>query len=212
MDIQYTISGNLRQLRRERNLSLDAGAELTGVLCSRLAQFEKGSVNPRSLSCGTLRMASKFRFSACWNRRRRPFPCCAQKHNPPSSPMAAGIAPIRPSPYSNRAPLKPTAFASGRAVLPPRIRISKVWKSLLPSAPAPSKWSSRTPAISCILAMHFIFRPMYRTDTAILFSNHCFFEPLLLSAVLSCRSAYERSPLFAQNPSSTNLEERFFMQ
>lgn len=142
------------------------------VYYSRLAQIEKGSVSPRSLSCGKLRMASKFRFPACWNRRRRPFPCCAQKHNPPSSPMVAGIAPIRPSPYSNRAPLKPTAFASGRAVLPPRIRISKVRKSLLPSAPAPSKWSSRTPAISCILAMHFIFRPMYRTDTAILFPNH----------------------------------------
>ena len=87
--------------------------------------------------------------------------------------MAAGIAPIRPSPYSNRAPLKPTAFASDRAVLPPRIRISKVRKSLSPSAPAPAKWSSRAPAISCILAMQFIFRPMYRTDTAILFPNHC---------------------------------------
>lgn len=46
MDIQYTISGNLRQLHRERNLSLDAGAELTGVLRSRLAQIEKGSANP----------------------------------------------------------------------------------------------------------------------------------------------------------------------
>ena len=39
-----------------------------------------------------------------------------------------------------------------------------------------------------------------------------FSEPLLLSTVLSYRSAYERSPLFAQNLSSTNLEERFFMQ
>ena len=43
MDINLTISDNLRQLRKERGLSLDAAAELTGVSRSRLAQIEKGS-------------------------------------------------------------------------------------------------------------------------------------------------------------------------
>ena len=39
MDINLTISDNLRQLRKERGLSLDAAAELTGVSRSRLAQI-----------------------------------------------------------------------------------------------------------------------------------------------------------------------------
>lgn len=46
MDVNSTVSENLKALREQRKLSLDAMARLTGVSKSMLGQIERGDVNP----------------------------------------------------------------------------------------------------------------------------------------------------------------------
>ena len=46
MDINNIVAENIKQIRNEKKLTLDAAAELTGVSRSMLAQIEKGDVNP----------------------------------------------------------------------------------------------------------------------------------------------------------------------
>ena len=46
MDVNSTVSKNLRRLREARKLSLDSTARLTGVSKSMLGQIERGEVNP----------------------------------------------------------------------------------------------------------------------------------------------------------------------
>lgn len=46
MDINVTIAQNIKQLREQKHLTLDAAATLTGVSRSMLVQIEKGDVNP----------------------------------------------------------------------------------------------------------------------------------------------------------------------
>jgi transcriptional regulator with XRE-family HTH domain len=46
MDINRIVSVNFRNLREQRNLSLDTVAKLSGVSKSMLAQIERGEVNP----------------------------------------------------------------------------------------------------------------------------------------------------------------------
>jgi transcriptional regulator with XRE-family HTH domain len=45
-NLQSTIASNLKQLRQERNLSLNQLAQLSGVSKSMLGQIERGEVNP----------------------------------------------------------------------------------------------------------------------------------------------------------------------
>ncbi len=46
MEIQEIIAKNVKSIREEKKLTLDAAATLTGVSRSMLAQIEKGEVNP----------------------------------------------------------------------------------------------------------------------------------------------------------------------
>ncbi len=46
MDIQRTIAQNVKAIREQKKLTLDAAAEVTGVSRSMLAQLEKGDANP----------------------------------------------------------------------------------------------------------------------------------------------------------------------
>lgn len=46
LDINTALAGNLKRLRKERRLSLDAVARACGVSKSMLAQIERGDVNP----------------------------------------------------------------------------------------------------------------------------------------------------------------------
>lgn len=46
MEITTTVAGNLKRIREEMRLSLDAVAKMTGVSKSMLAQIERAEVNP----------------------------------------------------------------------------------------------------------------------------------------------------------------------
>ncbi len=46
MDVTSVIAANVKAIREQKKLTLDAAAELTGVSRSMLAQIEKGDVNP----------------------------------------------------------------------------------------------------------------------------------------------------------------------
>lgn len=46
LDINTTVSQNIRHIREQKKLTLDAAAKATGVSRSMLAQIEKGDVNP----------------------------------------------------------------------------------------------------------------------------------------------------------------------
>ena len=46
MDVTSVVAVNIKRIREQKKLTLDAAAELTGVSRSMLAQIEKGDVNP----------------------------------------------------------------------------------------------------------------------------------------------------------------------
>lgn len=46
MDVTNIVAANIKHIRQEKKLTLEAAAELTGVSRSMLAQIEKGDVNP----------------------------------------------------------------------------------------------------------------------------------------------------------------------
>lgn len=46
MDVTGVVSVNIKRIRDQKKLTLDAAAEMTGVSRSMLAQIEKGDVNP----------------------------------------------------------------------------------------------------------------------------------------------------------------------
>jgi transcriptional regulator with XRE-family HTH domain len=46
LDINFSVSQNIKQIREQKKLTLDAAASATGVSRSMLAQIEKGDANP----------------------------------------------------------------------------------------------------------------------------------------------------------------------
>ena len=46
MDVTSVVAVNIKRIRKQKKLTLDAAAEVTGVSRSMLAQIEKGDVNP----------------------------------------------------------------------------------------------------------------------------------------------------------------------
>lgn len=46
MEFQQTVANNIKAIRENKKITLDAAAKLTGVSRSMLAQIEKGDVNP----------------------------------------------------------------------------------------------------------------------------------------------------------------------
>lgn len=64
MDVTGTVANNLRTIREERKLSLDAMAKLTGVSKSMLGQIERGDVNPTITVLWKIANGLKLSFSA----------------------------------------------------------------------------------------------------------------------------------------------------
>jgi len=64
MDVTGTVARNLRAIREERKLSLDAMARLTGVSKSMLGQIERGDVNPTITVLWKIANGLKLSFSA----------------------------------------------------------------------------------------------------------------------------------------------------
>lgn len=61
MELNHVVAKNMKRIREQRKLTLDAAAKLTGVSRSMLAQIEKGEVNP-TLSV-MWRIANKLKVS-----------------------------------------------------------------------------------------------------------------------------------------------------
>lgn len=68
MDVKETVACNLRRLRDDRKLSLDAAAQLTGVSKSMLGQIERGDVNPTISVLWKIANGLKISFSALLER------------------------------------------------------------------------------------------------------------------------------------------------
>ena len=68
MDVKETVACNLRRLRDNRKLSLDAAAQLTGVSKSMLGQIERGDVNPTISVLWKIANGLKISFSALLER------------------------------------------------------------------------------------------------------------------------------------------------
>lgn len=64
MDVTGTVANNLRAIREERKLSLDAMAKLTGVSKSMLGQIERGDANPTIAVLWKIANGLKLSFSA----------------------------------------------------------------------------------------------------------------------------------------------------
>ncbi|HWR22028.1 MAG TPA: XRE family transcriptional regulator [Feifaniaceae bacterium] len=64
MDVTGTVANNLKTLREERRLSLDAVAKLSGVSKSMIGQIERGEVNPTISVLWKIANGLKISFSA----------------------------------------------------------------------------------------------------------------------------------------------------
>ena len=64
MDVTGMVASNLKSLREERKLSLDAVAKLTGVSKSMIGQIERGEVNPTISVLWKIANGLKISFSA----------------------------------------------------------------------------------------------------------------------------------------------------
>ncbi len=64
MDVTGMVANNLKALREERKLSLDAVAKLTGVSKSMVGQIERGEVNPTISVLWKIANGLKISFSA----------------------------------------------------------------------------------------------------------------------------------------------------
>ena len=72
MEIQKAVSENIRRIREERGLTLDAAAKLTGVSRSMLIQMEKGDVNPTISLLWKIANGYKTPFTSLLDHSREP--------------------------------------------------------------------------------------------------------------------------------------------
>ena len=70
-NINSVVAENLRRLREERRLSLDAAAKLTGVSKSMLGQIERGEANPTVSTVWKIADGLKVSFTALTVRPER---------------------------------------------------------------------------------------------------------------------------------------------
>ncbi len=69
MDINNIVAENIKQIRNEKKLTLDAAAELTGVSRSMLAQIEKGDVNPTITVLWKIAVGYKVSFTSLLEKK-----------------------------------------------------------------------------------------------------------------------------------------------
>lgn len=72
MDITNAVAINVKTIREQKKLTLDAAAELTGVSRSMLAQIEKGDVNPTISVLWKIANGYKVSFASLVEDRRNP--------------------------------------------------------------------------------------------------------------------------------------------
>lgn len=72
-DINAVVSTNLKRLREERRLSLDAVARLSGVSKSMLGQIERGEVNPTISTVWKIANGLKMSFTELMTRPETDF-------------------------------------------------------------------------------------------------------------------------------------------
>ena len=70
MDVTNVVAGNIRAIREQKKLTLDAASALTGVSRSMLAQIEKGDVNPTISVLWKIANGYKVPLRRCWKKRR----------------------------------------------------------------------------------------------------------------------------------------------
>ena len=71
MELQKILADNVRGIREQKKLTLDAAARLTGVSRSMLAQIEKGEVNPTISVLWKIAGGYKVSFTSLVNSGRR---------------------------------------------------------------------------------------------------------------------------------------------
>ena len=69
MDVTNIVASNVKSIREQKKLTLDAAAELTGVSRSMLAQIEKGDVNPTISVLWKIANGYKVSFTSLVERR-----------------------------------------------------------------------------------------------------------------------------------------------
>lgn len=80
MDIHLTVAQNIKQLREQKKLTLDAAARCTGVSRSMLIQIEKGDVNPTISLLWKIANGYKVSFSSLLTQTEREscfLPCAS---------------------------------------------------------------------------------------------------------------------------------------
>ena len=82
MDINNIVAENIKQIRNEKKLTLDAAAELTGVSRSMLAQIEKGDVNPTITVLWKIAVGYKLSFTSLLEKKVKKY----LSSNAPASP------------------------------------------------------------------------------------------------------------------------------
>lgn len=137
MDVKETVACNLRRLRDDRKLSLDAAAQLTGVSKSMLGQIERGDVNPTISVLWKIANGLKISFSALLERAEGAPPSCARRRPPRFWRTRATTATTPFSPSTKRIPSSSIASKSNRADILRR----------LPTCPAPRRASPSFPGM-----------------------------------------------------------------
>ncbi len=72
MSINQAISENIKQIREQKKLTLDAAAQITGVSRSMLAQIEKGDANPTISVLWKIANGYKVAFTSLVNQKDEP--------------------------------------------------------------------------------------------------------------------------------------------
>lgn len=70
MDVTGVVAVNIKKIREQKRLTLDAAAELTGVSRSMLAQIEKGDVNPTITVLWKIANGYKVSFTSLIEQKR----------------------------------------------------------------------------------------------------------------------------------------------
>lgn len=81
--INTVVAENLKRLREERRLSLDAASKLTGVSKSMLGQIERGDVNPTISTVWKIANGLKVSFTALMSRPETDYEVIDSKHMRP---------------------------------------------------------------------------------------------------------------------------------
>lgn len=81
MDVTSVVAANVKRIREQKKLTLDAAAEATGVSRSMLAQIEKGDVNPTISVLWKIANGYKVSFTSLVERENDTISVIRQEEN-----------------------------------------------------------------------------------------------------------------------------------